>query len=224
MIRGVFYTALVAVFAFAIVWTIGVIKEKKAAPTISIANEFKEHGKPVEVFEVPRGELKFYERVTGDYRNGQVELFVSKIQWRKIKKGQEARIFKPAGEFVEGKVSHVAGGADTETGLYRVVVTVEEPIEALVGQNVVVDINTKTLRNVVSVPSASIERDGKESFVWILNDDLKATRRPVKKGEVSQMRTQILEGLEVGEKIIVRGASSLEKGDVARVVSDGEEK
>ena len=45
----------------------------------------------------------------------------------------------------------------------------------------------------------------------------------MKKGDESQMYVEIVDGLSIGEKLIVRGASSLNKGDVARIVT-GEQK
>lgn len=223
MIRGLFYFGLIAIVAISVYWKIGVIKEKRNAPTVSIANEFKEHGKPVETYQAKRADLKFYERVTGFYSNRQVNLTVSKIQWNKITTGQKARILSPKDKVVPGVVSWKASFPDTSTGLYRVIVKSKAPMMVDPGQNVVVDVNVDTLKNVVFVPSASIERAGKDAFVWVLTEQRKALKRKVRVGKESQMFTQIVDGLQVGEKIIVRGASSLEKGDVARVISGEEE-
>ncbi|MCO4754482.1 MAG: hypothetical protein KC478_08360 [Bacteriovoracaceae bacterium] len=222
MIRSVFYIGLVGLVAGSVAWKIGVIKDKRNAPTISINNEYKKYGKPVETFNIKKDDLLFYERVTGEYSNKRVELMVSKIQWNKIQKGQMARILSANNKFVKGIVAQKNAFADTNTGLYKVVVKSYAPVVPQAGKNVVVDVNIKTLHNVIAVPSTSIVRDGKSNFVWMLKDK-KAVKREVTKGQESQMYVQVTKGLSVGENIIVRGASTLEKGDVARIVS-GEQK
>lgn len=223
MIRGLFYAGLVAFAALAVFLKIGVIKEKRNAPTISIANEHKLHGKPVEVAVVKKADLRFFERASGNFANNGVVLYVSKLQWNKIASGQDALVLSSAKEPLKAKVAWKAKTSDTETGLYRIDVALLERGLFEKGQNVVVDINTRTLKDVKAVPAASLESEGTLSYVWVLEDN-KALKRKVETGERSQMRAQILSGLKAGEKVIVRGGSSLEKGDIARIVSAGEEK
>ena len=222
MIRAIFYIGLVVLIAASVNWKIGVIKDKRSAPTISIANEHKKFGKPVETYQVKTGDLKFYERVTGQGKHEDVELMISKIQWQKIKASQEARVFTDNG-VEEGKVVYKSNRPDTNTGLYKVVVKLKSTSKADADKNVVVDINTKTLKNIVMIPSTSIKQEDKKSFVWVLTDEGKAIKRFVKKGEESQLYVEVVDGLSVGEKLIVRGASSLNKGDVTRIVP-GEQK
>ncbi len=222
MIRSVFYIGLVVMVAGSVAWKIGVIKDKRNAPTISINNEHKQYGKPVETFKIKKDDLLFFERVTGEYSNKTVNLMVSKIQWNKIQKGQMTRILSAKNKFVKGIVADKKAFADTNTGLYKIVVKSYAPVVPQAGKNVVVDVNIKTLHNVIAVPSTSIVRDGKSNFVWML-EDKKAVKREITKGQESQMYVQVTKGLSVGENIIVRGASTLEKGDVARIVS-GEQK
>lgn len=223
MIRGLFYAGLVAFAALAVFFKIGVIKDKRNAPTISIANEHKLHGKPVEVATVQKGELKFFERASGNFANSGVVLYVSKLQWNKMASGQDALVLGSGNKPLKAKVAWKAKAADTETGLYRIDVALLERALFEKGQNVVVDINTRTLKNVKAVPAASLESEGTSSHVWVLEEN-KAVKRKVETGERSQMRVRVLSGLKAGEKVIVRGASSLEKGDIARIVSAGEEK
>ena len=222
MIRAIFYIGLVALIAISVNWKIGVIKDKRNAPTISITNEYMKFGKPVETFKVKTDDLKFFERVTGESRNNKVELMVSKIQWQKIKNSQQAIVYTGNG-VIDGEVIIKNKLPDTNTGLYKVVVKTDDAIKAKTTKNIVVDINTKTLRDVITIPSTSIKQEDKESYVWVLTDDGKAVKRAVKKGDESQMYVEIVDGLSIGEKLIVRGASSLNKGDVARIVT-GEQK
>lgn len=222
MIRAIFYIGLVVLIAISVNWKIGVIKDKRSAPTISITNEYKKFGKPVETFTVKNDDLKFFERVTGEVKNKKVELMVSKIQWQKIQPSQQAIVHTGDG-VIEGEVTIKNNLPDTNTGLYKVIVKTDYVLKPKTATNIVVDINTKTLRDVITIPSTSIKREDENNFVWILTDDGKAVKRSVKKGDESQMYVEIVEGLSIGEKLIVRGASSLNKGDVARIVT-GEQK
>lgn len=216
MKRALFYAVLIALFSCAVYMKIENIKESRNAPTISIANEMQEHGKPVELFQVAKENLKFYERATGDASGSRVRLFVSKLQWDRIRRGQEARALDKDGNTLNGRVIEVGKVRDSETGLYKVVVGLDGKLKQ--ARNVVVDINTKTLPQVLMAPSAAIRKDGRQSNVWVLTDG-KALKRPVEVGEESERYTQILKGLQVGEQVIVRGASSLKKGDRVRIVN-----
>lgn len=208
---------------------VGVIKEKRGAPTISINNEYQTHGKPVEVTQVSRGNFKLYMRLSGEYTaKKQVQIWVSKIQWAKIKRGQSVNILGQeeglpsellSGKGNSGKVAHIAKSPSNLTGLYQVVVSSENGLKLKPGSKVVVDIQTRQAPGVLSVPSSAIKQLDTSFFVWLLNNG-KASKVEVKTGRESNLYTEILSGLEPGDKVIVRGGSSLKKGDSVRVVGE----
>src|SRR5690606_16585612 len=122
----------------------------------------------------------------------------SKLQWNDIKIGQLARAVNAG----EGTVIATSNEMDTSTGLYLVKVRVNSPAQFKNGQSVVVDINTKTISNILIVPSTAIEWEGKEAYLWVL-ENAQASRKQVKAGEQSEMFTQIVSGLVPSEKVIV---------------------
>ena len=218
MKRALFYGLALVAFVAAIFIRIEAVKKERSAETVSIAKEFEKHGKPVEIYTVKREDLAIFERLTGEFRSGKARLYVSKLQWRAIRAGAQARAMTPQGDEVFGEVAYVSKTSDRETGLYPVEVRLQKGARIKPGQSLVVDIGIQILEDILKVPSASISTSEAGNFVWVLEDG-KAKKKNVVEGAESENYTQILKGLESGEKVIVRGASALEEGDVARIIA-----
>ena len=54
----------------------------------------------------------------------------------------------------------------------------------------------------MTVPSGSVGADGDKKVVHVVGDDGKATAREVKVGATSGGRTEILEGVEAGARVL----------------------
>lgn len=219
--RSIFYIALVILIAVMVNLKINIIKEKRNAEVISITNEFKKHGKPVETYEVKKDDFKFYERVTGEYSKKELKLYLSRLQWNKIKPTQNVVI---VGTSITGKITFVGQQAETLTGLYQATVKLDSHLDRPINTNVVVDVEYKKLKDIVQVPETSVKTENGEKFVWILDDKGVAQKKVVKTGARANYHIQILEGLELGEKVIVRGMSKLKSDDQIRIVNNGESK
>ncbi len=71
------------------------------------------------------------------------------------------------------------------------------------------------------VPVSAVFRDsGGEQVVWIIGPDRGVIRRPVKIGDPSGGRIEILEGLQSGDRIAVAGVSFLREGIKVRDLGD----
>jgi RND family efflux transporter MFP subunit len=81
-----------------------------------------------------------------------------------------------------------------------------------VGTPVQIEIVTDERKNVLVVPSGAIARDGNEVYVMIAGADHKAHKKAVKIGITTRARTEILEGVEVGDKVILLGAEPVPDG------------
>jgi hypothetical protein len=55
-------------------------------------------------------------------------------------------------------------------------------------------------------------------FVWVLNDDNTVTRKQVRAGKASKTSVQILDGLELDDKVVVAGVARLREGMKVEVV------
>lgn len=71
------------------------------------------------------------------------------------------------------------------------------------------------------VPVSAVFRDSSgEQVVWIIGPDKGVVRRPVKIGDPSGGRIEILEGLQAGDRIAVAGVSFLREGMKVRDLGD----
>jgi multidrug efflux pump subunit AcrA (membrane-fusion protein) len=79
------------------------------------------------------------------------------------------------------------------------------------GMSAVVDLRVRTARDVVAVPAPAVFRDGQRDVVWAVANGT-ARQRPVRLGAQGESRIEVLEGLEEGERIVVRGADRVREG------------
>ena len=79
------------------------------------------------------------------------------------------------------------------------------------GMSAIARLSVRTARGVVSAPVSAVFRDGQRDAVWVVANG-KARKRLVRLGAQGESRAQILEGLTVGERIVVRGADRVRDG------------
>ncbi|MDQ1600028.1 MAG: HlyD family secretion protein, partial [Actinomycetota bacterium] len=79
------------------------------------------------------------------------------------------------------------------------------------GMSAVVDLQVRTARDTVAVPAAAVFRDGRRDAVWVVVHGVAKERR-VRLGAQGKARVQVLEGLKVGEHVVVRGADQVHDG------------
>lgn len=114
----------------------------------------------------------------------------------------------------EGEFAFVGNSVDAQTGTVEVRVRFANPNALLLpNQNVTlrVDEADPPVLPVVSQSAIQLGRDGRA--VWVVNDDDTVTRLPVEVEPGPEAGTvAVTRGLEGGERVIVRGALSLQKG------------
>jgi len=64
-----------------------------------------------------------------------------------------------------------------------------------------------------AIPSDALIRDEGRSYIWVVNQDDRVSRRIVKEGDTFNGNVWILEGLAAGERIVVKGQGGLIEGD-----------
>jgi HlyD family secretion protein len=79
------------------------------------------------------------------------------------------------------------------------------------GMSAVADLKVRTAADAMSVPASAIVRDGDRDTVWAVENDV-ARRRPVKLGAQGENEVQVLSGVEVGQRLVVRGADRVSEG------------
>jgi RND family efflux transporter MFP subunit len=75
-----------------------------------------------------------------------------------------------------------------------------------------VEIQLDERQDVIVVPEHAIVRDGTAAHVWIAREDSRAERRPVRVGLTVNGLSQVLSGVETGERVITTGLAQLQDG------------
>src|SRR5690242_20658990 len=87
------------------------------------------------------------------------------------------------------------------------------------GQFVNVRLLIDTLRQVVVVPTAAVQRGPNGTFVYIIKDDNKVNVRPVSITQQDDQRAVIASGLQQGEHVVTTGFGRLAEGTLVEATS-----
>jgi len=149
-----------------------------------------------------------------------VETRIAQQQAGQIRVGQEAEVVlrSQPRQTLPGRVSRIDRVSDAVTEERIVNVSVSVP-DASLGEYAEVTIRLPELKNVRSVPAAAVKRIDKQDGVWILVDK-ELQFKAVKVGMTTlDGRTQILEGLENNDDVVVYSQQPLRAGLNVKVVS-----
>lgn len=80
------------------------------------------------------------------------------------------------------------------------------------GMSAIVGLKVAEAGDATSVPASALVRDGDKDTVWRIENG-KAMRREVTLGAEGEQFVQILSGLEIGDRVVVRGADEIREGD-----------
>lgn len=159
--------------------------------------------------------------IVADLNKLEVVASVDETDIGKIKLGQKAEITIDAlpGKKLKGKVTKIASGSTILQGVITYAVTIaftakpEIPLKP--DMTAAVTITTGTRENVLLVPSEAVKVGTKGSTVNVPvkkegQDDTES--RPVKVGASDGVKTEILDGLKEGDKIVLAGADKKRGG------------
>jgi len=116
------------------------------------------------------------------------------------------------------RVREMAQVADPTTQTFKVRVAMKSPpgITVLPGMTATVSVTYRRadiLGNRILIPISAVAKlDSGEQVAWVLGPDQNVTSRPLKIGDVSGGRIEILEGLQPGDRIAVAGVTFLREG------------
>jgi RND family efflux transporter MFP subunit len=123
-------------------------------------------------------------------------------------------------------VKEIGQRADPTTQTFQVRVAMKAPPDAniLPGMSANVTLTyhrASILGSRILVPVAAVYKDSTgEQLVWVLGPDQTVSRRPVKLGEASGGRLEIVDGLRAGDRIAVAGVTHLREGMKVRDLGD----
>jgi multidrug efflux system membrane fusion protein len=120
-------------------------------------------------------------------------------------------------QLATGQVSAVDNQIDTTTGTVKVRAQFDNADNVLfANQFVNAQLLTKTLQNVVTVPTAAIQRGSPNgqlgSYVYVVNADSTVSVRLITVGPTDGSMAAVNSGLSAGERVVVDGADRLRDG------------
>ena len=143
-----------------------------------------------------------------------VEITVSKYDLEKIAVGQTASI-DIAGKKYDGKVTKVNGMATTNASGAAVIgaeIEIDNPDAGIyLGIEARVEIHMASVTGVAAIPVELINSDKEGDFVFVVENGVVAKRR-ITAGISSDSYSEVLEGLNVGEEVVVTTGLNLEEG------------
>ncbi|MCD9021805.1 efflux RND transporter periplasmic adaptor subunit [Cohnella silvisoli] len=116
----------------------------------------------------------------------------------------------------KAKVISLAEIPDASTKLYALELEADNADGSLIpASRVQLQLTTPEEENVVAVPSLSILREGQETYVFVLNGS-KAEKRKVSLGRINGIYQEVLQGVSVGDQLVVSGQHALKEGQTVR--------
>lgn len=112
----------------------------------------------------------------------------------------------------QGKISYISAALDPTSRTLQARIVTQNPGEKLKkDMYVTATVVAGTITNALAVPDAAILRNAEnEPYVYVSEGDGKFAERNVKIGQSVNNQTQILAGLQAGEKVVAEGALFLQ--------------
>lgn len=126
------------------------------------------------------------------------------------------------GRSYDGRVSRIGREADPSTKTYPVEVRELRDTSGLrLGMTTDVNIEGRTLRDALLVPTAALQTDQDKTVVWVVGREQRVRRRPVRIKAKDNRTVQILEGLRPGEQV-VRDPSGLTDDQIVELIPESD--
>jgi multidrug efflux pump subunit AcrA (membrane-fusion protein) len=130
--------------------------------------------------------------------------------------GDRAGRGAPPPEALQGTISFIDNAVDASTGTIRVKGTLPNAKQQLwPGQYVTVRMTLRVIKDALVVPVAALIQRGAERSVYVVGADGKAEQRVVQQRYVFGDNA-VVEGLALGERVVVEGKQNLRSGSLVR--------
>jgi RND family efflux transporter MFP subunit len=149
-----------------------------------------------------------------DMSRVKIKINASEHEIPKISKGQEVKVSLDVylGREFRGNVFAVNSAADPMTRSFEVQVVVPNPERMLkAGMFARVDVVVQEKQGVIAIPTDALLGTEADRHVYVVDADT-AFKRSVTIGIIQNGRTEVLEGLNVGENLVVLGQQMLQHG------------
>jgi RND family efflux transporter MFP subunit len=160
--------------------------------------------------------------VVGDLSTLMIETFVPERFSNAAQRGLKAQVFLAAfpGETFEAAVEEVSPVLDPASRTVRIRLGFTGRMDTRIkaGMYATVSLVTNSRRDVPVIPRTSVINTYGSWIVFTVDDRNIASRRVVSLGLENENYVEVLDGLEVGDKIVSAGQNFLTDGDLVRIV------
>lgn len=152
----------------------------------------------------------------------EADVHLSERDARRVRSGQKADVSLGAGsEEAVGEVLRISPVVDNSTGTVKVTVSVQPPSRLFKpGAFVRVAIETDSREKTTLIPKRALVQQDGQTFVFVADGE-QAQRREVKLGYESEGAVEILDGVTLGENVVVAGQGNLKEGSKIKEVQGG---
>ena len=157
-----------------------------------------------------------------DFRSLLAKVFVPSKEFRNLKTEQDVNLVLDSTKTVmKGGIKLISPIIDPATGTIKITVEVSDyPANTRPGDFAEVQVITDTHPAVVLVPRFAVITDHDEQVVFIATEGNTAERRPVEVGYTDDDNAEIISGVKVGERVVVKGQRRLENGTVLKILDN----
>jgi membrane fusion protein (multidrug efflux system) len=161
-----------------------------------------------------------------------VDFSLPERHFARIRTGQPIRVTLAAqpGRVFDGRISAINPGVEEATRSIRLRATLANPQQRLrPGMFAEVEVLLPGREGVLTIPRVAVTYTPYGDSVFLLEeagDELKVQRRQIETGDARGQTVEVLEGLDVGERVVLAGQVKLRNGQAVRidnsVVPEGE--
>lgn len=121
-----------------------------------------------------------------------------------------------------GMLISIDNQIDITTGTVKLKAQFKNDDDALFpNQFVNVRMKVRTVKDALTIPAGAIQQGNRGAFVYVVSPEGTATVRVVKVGDRTSESLVILEGIQVGERVVLEGTDRLREGAKVRIIEPG---
>ncbi|MDD5019319.1 MAG: hypothetical protein PHH75_01300 [Candidatus Omnitrophica bacterium] len=210
------YAAILLFGLMAVFVRIALVQLDRGRQIVSFVSEWERNGKPVVVKEMAAVDVPVYTKFTVIIgQDGSGAGFVTGDIKDKLAQGQAVYATADGG-IPCGAISEIGQELDMDTGMFPVTVGFSN-FSGASGSRPVLFAQTQTLVSAFVAPNDIIDISKDGSYVWIVEEG-KAKKINVRIGSRNGYGTLIVEGVESGDLVVLRGQDLLEGDDKVNIV------
>lgn len=154
--------------------------------------------------------------VISDINTVYVNAYIPDSELRYVKIGQQSEVYVSSiDRTVSGTVTEVSSAADPATRTFTVKIKVPNP-NWLIRPGMIAEVKIvypSSKRGIYLPSDAILKNDNGQYYVYIVDKQkLKAYKRVISIGEISQNKIEVVSGLNIGETIVSKGQNKLSEG------------